>query len=77
MGVINYAVPADQLDRVTEDIVQRLLQRSAYALAWTKRVTNAHYVDALNKTLSQSVAYEMVDLLQLRMSGGKIPTNLK
>ena len=40
MGVVNYAVPADQLDAKTNEIAQRLLKRNAYALALTKRVLN-------------------------------------
>jgi enoyl-CoA hydratase len=76
MGIINYAVPADQLDRVTDDIVQRLLQRSAYALAWSKRVINQHYVDNMNKVLTSAIAYEMVDLFETAQNRGKAPTTL-
>lgn len=68
-GVINYAVPAAQLDSVVDDIVQRLLQRSAFALAWTKRVASRRVVDHLNLTLDASVAYEMVNWLQEDRTG--------
>ncbi len=40
MGVVNYAVPAAELDAKTDEIAQRLLKRNAYALALTKRVLN-------------------------------------
>ena len=65
LGLINYAVPRDRLDSVVDDIVQRLLKRPAYALAWTKRVANRRVVEQLNATLDAGAAYEMVSFLQL------------
>ena len=76
MGVINYAVPAGELDAVVDDIVERLLRRSAYALAWTKRTINRRIVDQLNMTLDASVAYEMVNFLQIDRLGGEDPKQL-
>lgn len=70
-GYINYAVPAAELDALADDMVQRLLRRSAFALAWTKRSINRRVVDQLNSTLDASVGYEMVNFLQLDRSGGK------
>ena len=64
LGLINYAVPAAELDAKVDDIVQRLLQKSAYALARTKRLLNRRVVDQLNLTLDASVGYEMVNWLQ-------------
>jgi enoyl-CoA hydratase len=69
MGAINYAVPRQRLDEVVDDIVQRLLKRPAYALAWTKRVANRRVVDQLNATLDAGAAYEMVSFLQLERAG--------
>ncbi len=71
MGVINYAVPAKKLDAVVDDIVQRLLKRSAYALAWTKRVANRHVVEQLNRTVDAGAGYEMVNFLQIEKMGWK------
>lgn len=65
-GIINYAVPVEDLDRVTDELVQRLLRRSAYALAWTKRVANRSLAASLNLTLDAGSAYEMVNLLQIQ-----------
>lgn len=65
-GIINYAVPAEELDAKVDDIVQRLLKRGAYALAWTKRVVNRRVAEQLNLTLDAGVAYEMVTFLQPR-----------
>lgn len=68
-GIINYAVPADQIDGVVGDLVARLLKRPAYPLAWAKRVVNRHVVDQLNRTLDAGAAYEMIGLAQLERQG--------
>jgi enoyl-CoA hydratase/carnithine racemase len=76
LGIINYAVPAAELDAKVEDLVRRLLKRGAYALAWTKRVANRRLVDHLNLTLDAGVAYEMISFLQREKVGGRQPTSL-
>lgn len=68
-GIINYAVPADDLDDLVDDLVERLLKRSAYALAWTKRTANRRVVDHLNTVLDAAAAYEMVTFLQAERMG--------
>jgi enoyl-CoA hydratase len=65
MGLINYAVAPEELDRTVDDIVARLLERGAYALAWTKRVVNRRIIEQLNLTLDAGAAYEMVNFMQL------------
>lgn len=70
MNVINYAVPADQLDAKVDELVGALLQRNASTLAWTKRVVNRHVVNQLNLTLDASVAYEMAYFGQQLHTGG-------
>jgi enoyl-CoA hydratase/carnithine racemase len=77
LGIINYAVPAAQVDKVVNDIVARLLQRSAYALAWTKRVVNSHYVERMTNSLNAAIAYEMINQSQLEKLGYKSPTTLE
>lgn len=57
-GVVNRAVPADTLDEATAELVSRLLDRSAHALAWTKRVTNRRLVQQVNMTHDAARAYE-------------------
>jgi hypothetical protein len=47
-GVVNYAVPAAQLDAKTRQIAERLLKRNAYALALTKRVLNKQAMASFN-----------------------------
>lgn len=65
MNMINYAVPRAELDRTVDDIVERLLKRSAYALAWTKRIANRNVVAHMNMTLDAGAAYELVNLHQI------------
>lgn len=68
-GVINYAVPRQRLDEVVDGLVERLLHRSAHALAWTKRIVNRRLVDHLNLTADAAAAYEMVTYLQYELLG--------
>lgn len=65
LGVINYAVPADDLDARVKELVAQLLRRPAYALAWTKRVANRRIVEHLNMTLDAAAAYEALTFLQV------------
>jgi enoyl-CoA hydratase/carnithine racemase len=65
LGAINYAVPASQLDAKADELVQALLRRSSYALAWTKRIANRRVAEQLNMALDAGAAYEMVNFLQL------------
>ena len=76
MNVINAAVPADELDAYVDDMVERLLARSAYALAWTKRTANRRVADQLNKTLDSAAAYEMVNFLHIDRLEGNDPRSL-
>jgi enoyl-CoA hydratase/carnithine racemase len=70
LGIINYAVPADQLDAKVNEVVRRLLSRGAYELAWTKRIVNRRVIDQLNRALDAGVAYEMVGFLYREKLGG-------
>lgn len=70
MGVINYAVPADELDRKVDGLVAALLERAAYPLAWTKRIVNRMVAEQLNRTLDAGVGYEMVGFHHREMLGG-------
>lgn len=63
-GIVNYAVPEAELDERVEGIVERLLERSAYALAWTKRVANRRVAEHLNRTLDAGAAYKEITFLQ-------------
>lgn len=65
MDCINYAVPLPELDRKVDEIVQRLLSRSAFALAYTKRIASRHVVDQLNRSLDAAAAYEFLNMMQI------------
>lgn len=68
MGIVNRAVPMDQLDSTVDDFVRRLLLRPAYALGWTKRVVNRNVATQVNLTMDASAAYEMVNFLQAELA---------
>jgi enoyl-CoA hydratase len=61
MNLINYAVPADKLDAKVDEIIQSLLKRPAYALAWSKRVVNRRIVQNFNQTFDAGIAYELLN----------------
>src|SRR4051794_3615813 len=61
MGVVNYAVPAAELDAKTDEIAQRLLKRNAYALAMTKRVLNKQMLAQFNLVHDASLSYEFLN----------------
>lgn len=65
MNIINYAVPAEQLDAKVEEIIARLLKRSSYALAWTKRIANRNFAAHMNMTVDAGAAYEIVNFHQI------------
>ncbi|MEW6631564.1 MAG: enoyl-CoA hydratase/isomerase family protein [Pseudomonadota bacterium] len=69
--IINDAVAREELDAKVDALCDRLLKRSAYALAWTKRIANRHVVQQLNMTLDAGVGYEMVCGLQYERAGRK------
>ncbi|HZP89172.1 MAG TPA: enoyl-CoA hydratase-related protein, partial [Burkholderiales bacterium] len=70
-GIVNHAVPASELDVTVDSIVSRLLRRSSYALAWTKRVANRLVASQLARTLDAGMAYEMINFLQRAESGSR------
>lgn len=71
--LINGAVPLEQLDGVVDDAVQRLLRRSPYALAWTKRVANKRVVRQMTETIDAAAAYEALNFYQLDRTGWRDP----
>ncbi|MCW2496853.1 enoyl-CoA hydratase/isomerase family protein [Jatrophihabitans sp.] len=78
MHIVNRAVPLEELDAVVEHFSTALLKRSAFALAWTKRILNRHVAAQLNLTLDSSSAYEQLNLLQIQHLGfAGDPTSLQ
>jgi enoyl-CoA hydratase len=62
MNLINYAVPLADLDKVFNDLLERLLARPPSVLAHTKRVCNKHVSHQANLAMDLSAAYEINDL---------------
>ncbi len=69
MNIVNRAVPAADLDGVTSEFVGRLLKRSAFALAWTKRILNRNVAQQLNASIDASVAYESLNFAHIQRLG--------
>jgi enoyl-CoA hydratase len=67
--ILNRAVKLDELDAITDDFVARLLQRSAFALAWTKRLLNRHVAHQLNLTVDVGISYELLNFAQIHRLG--------
>ena len=61
MGVVNYAVPAAELDAKTDEIATRLLKRNAYALALMKRLLNKPALAAFNRVHDAALGYEFLN----------------
>jgi enoyl-CoA hydratase len=61
MGVVNYAVPAAELDAKTDEIARRLLKRNAYALALCKRVLNKKMLASFNRVHDAALGYEFLN----------------
>lgn len=60
MGLINHAVPADQLDAKVDDMVKKLQGNPRWAVRWTKTAVNLFLRDIANKVSDAALAYEML-----------------
>ena len=58
IGLINRAVPADELDKVVDEFAQRLANGAAKAIQWTKLSINIGLRQIAAATLDASMAYE-------------------
>ncbi|MBI2913144.1 MAG: enoyl-CoA hydratase/isomerase family protein [Chloroflexi bacterium] len=61
MGLINYAVPADQLDAKVNEFVQKFLERPVGPLIRTKRAANKRLIEQMNLTHDYSWLSETLD----------------
>ncbi|MDG1231175.1 MAG: enoyl-CoA hydratase-related protein [Pseudomonadales bacterium] len=59
MGMINYAVPAEELDAKVDGIVQELLSSPRWAVRYTKTAINIPLRELATKITDAAVAYEM------------------
>jgi len=66
--VINRAVPREELQAAVDEMVDLLLQRPAWALAWTKQVLNKQLKNQMELTLDASSAFQVITA-RLRQDG--------
>ena len=60
MGLINYAVPTDELDAKVDELAAKLLANPRWAVRWTKAAVNIALRDLANKINDAAMAYEIV-----------------
>jgi enoyl-CoA hydratase len=60
MGLVNYAVPADQVLPKAREIARELADGPTWAIRWTKLSVNKWLKQQVNLILDASIAYEMV-----------------
>jgi len=65
MQIVNYAVPLEQLDAVTDDLVRRLLQRPPRLLARTKKAVNKRLVNQVVLAYDALAYSEALDFWEL------------
>ena len=59
IGLVNYAVPATELDAKVAEIVEKIDGNPRWAVRWSKTVVNIQLKDIANKLMDASIAYEM------------------
>lgn len=58
IGLINYAVPASDLDATVDAFAERLLKGATKAIRWSKTVTNIELKRIVHSIMDAGVAYE-------------------
>lgn len=58
IGLVNYAVPSDQLDSKVAEMAGKILGNPRWAVRWTKVIMNQQLRQAANLTMDAAVAYE-------------------
>ena len=58
MGLINYAVPTDQLDAKVAEIAQKILGNPRFAVRWTKTSANLPLKQIAHTVMDSAIAYE-------------------
>lgn len=62
LGMINFAVPADELDSIVQKYARRLAGGARLAIRYTKTVTNIALRELFNSVFEASLAYEGLTL---------------
>lgn len=60
IGLINYAVPASELDAKVEDMIRRIGANPRWAVRWTKSAINVVLRDIANRVSDTAFAYEVL-----------------
>jgi len=60
MGLVNYAVPPEQVLSRARELAQELADGPTWAIRWSKLSVNKWLKDQLNLILDASLAYEMI-----------------
>ena len=58
MGLINHAVPAEELDAKVTEIAERILANPRWAVRWTKTAVNLPLREIANRVSDAALAYE-------------------
>ncbi len=59
MGLINYAVPAAELDAKVDEMIAKIAGNPRWAVRWTKTAVNLVLRDIANKVMDAAIAYEI------------------
>jgi len=60
IGLINHAVPSDQLDAKVAEVAAKIMANPRWAVRWTKTVANIPLKSLVAQMMDASVAYEMM-----------------
>ena len=60
MGLINYAVPAAELDAKVDELAGKILGNPRWAVRWTKTVANMPLRELATRLLDPAMAYEIL-----------------
>ena len=60
LGLVNYSVPAEELDAKVDEIAAKILGNPRWAVRWTKTATNLTLRELAVKLLDPAIAYETV-----------------
>ena len=60
LGLINYAVPAEELDAKVDEIANKILGNPRWAVRWTKTAANIPLRELAAKLTDAALAYELV-----------------
>ena len=59
IGLVNYAVPAEQVLPKARELARELADGPAWAIRWTKLSVNKLLKEAVNEVLDTSLAFEL------------------